>query len=67
MTSALVPAVVLVAAVALTYLCCVRPMRRGQCRPPAAPDRESPPEQQEELARLRADVAQLRAQTPHRR
>lgn len=61
MTSVLGPVLVLLAAVVLTYVCCIHPMRRGQCRPPPAPGRARTRKQREELARLRADVAQLRA------
>lgn len=45
------------AAVTLTYVCCIRPMRRGSCRMGAKPAGV-----ERELAELRAQLRSLREQ-----
>ncbi|CAM4339950.1 hypothetical protein NONI108955_21695 [Nocardia ninae] len=50
-------AALVVAAVTLTYFCCIRPMRRGSCRVGAKPAGV-----ERELAELRADLRSLREQ-----
>ncbi|MDP9432330.1 MAG: hypothetical protein M3P91_06385 [Actinomycetota bacterium] len=53
----LVAAAVAVASVLLTYLCCIRPMRRAHCQ--GRPDHEA-----RELAQLRAEIAALTTARP---
>ncbi|MDP9406655.1 MAG: hypothetical protein M3P95_01845 [Actinomycetota bacterium] len=55
----LVAAAVAVASVLLTYLCCIRPMRRLHCQGRPAPD-------ERELAQLRAEIATLKSTRPGR-
>jgi hypothetical protein len=55
----LVAAAVAIAAVVLTYLCCIRPMRRRQCAMTPRPF-------QGEVARLRAEIATLKSARPGR-
>jgi len=65
-SSVLFAAAVFVAAVVLTYFSCVRPMRRGRCRGATTHTGHGSSSQArgEELARLHAEIAQLREQTP---
>lgn len=70
---------VLAASLALTYLFCLRPMRRGHCAAGGLPGRAQRPghppgrgaqrgtERDAEAARLRRESATLRAEAPHRR
>lgn len=52
---------VLIAAIGLTYVCCVRPMQRGQCgMGGSATDQARESKQREEIDQLRADIAQAR-------
>ncbi|MGH3813429.1 MAG: hypothetical protein ACRDUV_13405 [Pseudonocardiaceae bacterium] len=62
-----VAAAVLLASIILTYVCCVRPMRQGRCAVPGSPEHSARGEavREEELARLRAEVAELRAGEEH--
>jgi hypothetical protein len=55
----LVAAAVAVASVLLTYLCCIRPLRRLHCQGRPAPD-------ERELAQLRAEIATLKSTRPGR-
>ena len=58
--------VVLLASLALTYFFCIRPMRKGRCAmaPKAqAEQARSTVDDEGEIARLRAEVATLRAET----
>lgn len=52
------PALVAVAAVALTYLLCIRPMRRGNSCFQAMPDRDD--ERGREFERVRTELELLR-------
>lgn len=64
MTQAMLPAATLVAAIALTYLCCVRPMRQGRCATTSQAASGKSPEQQREqveIEQARAELAALRA------
>lgn len=57
----LLPALVAVAAIGLTYVVCIRPMRRSRCA--AMPQQHSEAadaERAAEIDRLRAEVAELR-------
>lgn len=57
---AVFPALVAVAAITLTYFTCIRPMRRGQCgMTPGQPAGAADSERDTEIARLRAEVADL--------
>lgn len=58
-----VAAAVLLASITLTYVCCVRPMRRSQRAVAQRLDRVSgePGLRDQEIARLRVEVAELRA------
>ncbi len=57
----LVRLAILVAAIALTYVCCVRPMRRREGTTTSrAVDLSEDAERQSYIARLRADIAQAR-------
>ena len=57
----LFPALIAAAAIGLTYFVCIRPMRRGQCgMMPHQHDAESDAERDAEVARLRAEIAELR-------
>lgn len=58
----LLPAGVAAAAIGLTYVFCIRPMRRGHCAMMPATDAEES-ERATEIARLRAEVAELRRQS----
>lgn len=64
----LLPLLVATAAIGLMYFMCIRPMRRGQCGiVPRQHAGEAETEREEEIARLRAEVAELRgAQRPSR-
>ncbi len=55
------PALIAVTAITLTYFMCIRPMRRGQCgtMPPKHAGGVNS-EREAEIARLRAEVAELR-------
>jgi hypothetical protein len=67
MIQAALPAATLVAAIALTYLFCVRPMRQGRCDMSSQPASGMPEPQQRELAEIvqaRAQLAALRANLP---
>ena len=56
----LFPALVAVAAITLTYFACIRPMRRGQCgMTPGQHAGKADSERDAEIARLRAEVADL--------
>ena len=58
--------VVLLASLALTYFFCIRPMRKGRCAmaPKAqAEEARSTVDDEGEIARLRVEVAALRAET----
>ncbi|TFD21515.1 hypothetical protein [Cryobacterium sp. TMS1-13-1] len=58
--------VVLLASLALTYFFCIRPMRQGRCAmaPKAqAEQARSTVDDEGEIARLRVEVAALRAET----
>ena len=67
MTEIGLAAVVLLASLALTYFVCIRPMRKGRCgMVPKAQGEEqarSTVDDEGEIARLRAEVAALRADT----
>lgn len=55
------PALIAVAAITLTYFMCIRPMRRGQCgMMPQKHVGGVDSEREAEIARLRAEVAELR-------
>lgn len=57
----LFPALVAVAAITLTYFMCLRPMRRGKCMiTPRQDAGQADSERDSEIARLRAEVADLR-------
>lgn len=57
----LLPALVAVAAITLTYFLCIRPMRRGQCgMMPQHQGGDTDAQRDEEIARLRAEVDELR-------
>jgi len=57
----LFPALIAVAAIGLMYFVCIRPMRRGQCgMMPQQPTGGSDAERDAEVARLRAEIAELR-------
>lgn len=57
----LLPALVAVAAIGLMYFVCIRPMRRGQCgMMPQQHANEARAEREDEIARLRAEIAELR-------
>lgn len=62
MTEWLAPAGVLLAAVTLTYVFCVRPMRRGGCHTLTA-GRPGTKELDRALEQTRAELARLRAGT----
>ena len=65
MSSYLFPVLLLAAAAAATYLCCIRPMRRdGSCHPGAARAgvRLADPDIDAEIRRLREEVYLLRRQ-----
>ena len=57
MSELILPAAVLLASLSFTYLFCVRPMLRGKCDSPNTVE----PAELAELARLRKEVAALRA------
>ena len=60
-------AVVLLASLALTYFVCIRPMRKGRCvmapKAQAGEQARSTVDDEGEIARLRAEVTALRAET----
>lgn len=57
----LFPALVAVAAITLTYFLCIRPMRRGRCgMMPQHQAGDSGEQRDAEIARLRAEVDELR-------
>lgn len=69
MSESLLPALTLVAAIALTYLFCIRPMRRGRCAmtPPSGPAPTAEQHRlQAEIEAARAQLAALRADPPAR-
>lgn len=68
MSDLVVPGLVAVAAIALTYLFCIRPMRNGHCamKPISAERDGGRGQDEEEVARLRRDVDQLRAELGER-
>jgi hypothetical protein len=51
---------VLVAAVGLTYLCCIRPMRRGTCSASSDAGATEQASRREEIDQLRAEISQAR-------
>ena len=54
------PPVVAAASIGLTYLFCIRPMRRGHCGPGSASGQTDPADRRaEEIARLRTEIDQL--------
>ena len=59
--------VVLLASLALTYFVCIRPMRKGRCgmvpKAQAGEQARSTVDDEGEIARLRAEVTALRAET----
>ncbi len=63
----LLPIGVAAASIGLTYIMCIRPMRRGHCAmmPPASEEACDNPEEVAEIARLRADIAALRPEPRH--
>ena len=67
MTELGLAAVVLLASLALTYFVCIRPMRKGRCamapKAQAGEPARSTVGDEGEIARLRAEVAALRAET----
>lgn len=58
--STLAAALILLAAVAAVYVCCVRPMRRGGCAPASGAPHDI--ELRRQIANLREEVRILRAQ-----
>ena len=59
------PLLTLIGAIGLTYVCCLQPMRRGQCGLRAAP--AASPEDRaldRQLREARAEYARLRASPP---
>ena len=57
----LLPALIAVAAIGLMYFMCIRPMRLGRCgMMPQQHANEARTEREEEIARLRAEIAELR-------
>lgn len=62
----LLPIGVAAASIGLTYIMCIRPMRRGHCAMmPASEDACDSPEDVAEIARLRAEIATLRQEPSH--
>lgn len=61
MISTYAAAAIFVAALALTYLICLRPMRQGRC-PMTQP---RPDARGEEIRRLREEIAQIRKDLAH--
>jgi type VI protein secretion system component VasK len=60
-TSTILAIAVFVAAVTLTYLFCIRPMRRGQCgMGPRRGTNEATRQREEEIRALRREINQLR-------
>lgn len=67
MNGLLLPALTLLAAIGLTYLFCVRPMRKGQCasaRPAGPQSTTGQGADQAEIEAARAQLAALRARQP---
>ncbi|TQN43111.1 hypothetical protein FHU33_2537 [Blastococcus colisei] len=62
MSGWLLPALVLVAALAATYRCCLRPMRGGVCHPAPARTPTADDGLQRQLRQARAERDRLRAQ-----
>ena len=64
----LLPFLVATIAIGLMYFMCIRPMRRGQCgMMPRQHANEADTEREDEIARLRAEIAELRGtQKPSR-
>lgn len=60
MTSTIFAIAVFAAAVALTYLFCIRPMRRGECAMGRAPAEDANRRREEELRGLRREIDELR-------
>lgn len=57
----LLPALIAVGAIGLMYFVCIRPMRRGQCgMMPQQHAGGTEAEREAEIARLRAEIAELR-------
>lgn len=52
------PAITAVAAITLTYLLCIRPMRHGRCG--MAPHQQPDAKLQAEITELRAEIASFR-------
>lgn len=67
MTATILPIAVLIAAIALTYLFCIRPMRRGTCGMAAQPD-DAQQRRDEEIRALHQEIKELRrtSSTQHR-
>lgn len=63
MTSLVVPILVLLVSFVLTYVFCLRPMRRGQCAVSRRHDDQqiAPANQDAEIARLREEIQAMRA------
>ncbi|MGH2598942.1 MAG: hypothetical protein ACRDJ9_06100 [Dehalococcoidia bacterium] len=60
MTSTIFAVAVFAAAVTLTYLFCIRPMRRGACDMGRGPGTQNATRREEELRALRREVDELR-------
>ena len=59
------PATTALTATALTYLFCIRPMRRGHCTNPGRAARVEATELDRDLDRMLLELAQLQADTGH--
>lgn len=68
MSELLLPGAVLLGSLGLTYFVCLRPMRRGQCATAPGSARfvsqQATADQHAEIARLRQELAELRAAVP---
>ncbi|MGY4544425.1 hypothetical protein ACVWY0_004370 [Arthrobacter sp. UYNi723] len=68
MSELVLAATVLAASLALTYFFCLRPMRRGRCamvpNAQAGGQATAPVDREAEIARLREEIAALKAATP---
>lgn len=60
----LVPAGIAAGSLALTYIVCLRPMRRGHCMLATVSSSDDDGANREEIARLRSEVKELRGTYP---
>lgn len=64
MTDLLLPAGIIAASLAMTYFCCVRPMRRGHCAGQGL-QHSADNELDRALRQARADLEKIRAEVPN--